>query len=157
MSNSLGPVLLYSQWYLIISLSLSFIPIFNLLLAAPFCNDLMRELESNPATRVMWNSVKPMLMGRILYAPDSPAVRRVIKNVSCTLNTKWKHKSHVNQATKTHPPRYGLLFSLKMSEGPKSPQKSRKKENVHTDIASVWYKKHTHKDTLNRLYCICFF
>uniref|UniRef100_H2LLX9 P-type phospholipid transporter n=1 Tax=Oryzias latipes TaxID=8090 RepID=H2LLX9_ORYLA len=50
----------------------------------PFCNDLMRELESNPATRVMWNSVKPMLMGRILYAPDSPAVRRVIKNANTT-------------------------------------------------------------------------
>ncbi|RVE58979.1 hypothetical protein OJAV_G00199670 [Oryzias javanicus] len=50
----------------------------------PFCNDLMRELESNPATRVMWNSVKPMLMGRILYAPDSPAVRQVIKNANTT-------------------------------------------------------------------------
>uniref|UniRef100_A0A3P9LUM4 P-type phospholipid transporter n=1 Tax=Oryzias latipes TaxID=8090 RepID=A0A3P9LUM4_ORYLA len=52
--------------------------------STPFCNDLMRELESNPATRVMWNSVKPMLMGRILYAPDSPAVRRVIKNANTT-------------------------------------------------------------------------
>ncbi|KAF6716400.1 Retinal-specific ATP-binding cassette transporter [Oryzias melastigma] len=50
----------------------------------PFCNDLMRELESNPATRVVWNSVKPMLMGRILYAPDSPAVRQVIKNANTT-------------------------------------------------------------------------
>uniref|UniRef100_A0A665X1X1 P-type phospholipid transporter n=1 Tax=Echeneis naucrates TaxID=173247 RepID=A0A665X1X1_ECHNA len=48
----------------------------------PFCNDLMRELESNPATRIVWNSVKPMLMGQILYAPDSPAVRQIIRNVS---------------------------------------------------------------------------
>ncbi|XP_047424587.1 retinal-specific phospholipid-transporting ATPase ABCA4a isoform X2 [Mugil cephalus] len=49
-----------------------------------FCNDLMQELESNPATRIVWNSVKPMLMGRILYAPDSPAVRRIIRNANTT-------------------------------------------------------------------------
>ncbi|XP_005744934.1 retinal-specific phospholipid-transporting ATPase ABCA4a isoform X1 [Pundamilia nyererei] len=50
----------------------------------PFCNDLMKELESNPATRIVWNSVKPMLMGRILYAPDSPAVRKIIQNANTT-------------------------------------------------------------------------
>lgn len=49
---------------------------------ALFCNDLMEGLELNPATRIMWKSVKPLLMGRILYAPDSPAVRQIIKNVS---------------------------------------------------------------------------
>ncbi|XP_039982421.1 retinal-specific phospholipid-transporting ATPase ABCA4a [Xiphias gladius] len=49
-----------------------------------FCNDLMRELESNPATRIVWNSVKPMLMGQILYAPDSPAVRQIIRNANTT-------------------------------------------------------------------------
>lgn len=49
---------------------------------ALFCNDLMEELELNPATRIMWKSVKPLLMGQILYAPDSPAVRQIIKNVS---------------------------------------------------------------------------
>lgn len=51
-------------------------------ITALFCNDLMEELELNPATRVMWRWVKPMLMGQILYAPDSPAVRQIIKNVS---------------------------------------------------------------------------
>ncbi|XP_034561698.1 retinal-specific phospholipid-transporting ATPase ABCA4a [Notolabrus celidotus] len=50
----------------------------------PFCNDLMRELESNPATRIVWNSVKPMLMGQILYAPDSPAARQIIINANTT-------------------------------------------------------------------------
>ncbi|XP_034027520.1 retinal-specific phospholipid-transporting ATPase ABCA4-like [Thalassophryne amazonica] len=52
--------------------------------ATPFCNDLMREMESNPATSILWNSVKPMLMGRILYAPDSPAVRQIIRNANTT-------------------------------------------------------------------------
>ncbi|XP_031735235.1 retinal-specific phospholipid-transporting ATPase ABCA4-like isoform X3 [Anarrhichthys ocellatus] len=50
----------------------------------PFCNDLMKELESNPATKIVWNSVKPMLMGRILYAPDSQAVRQIIRNANTT-------------------------------------------------------------------------
>uniref|UniRef100_A0A8C2KS13 ATP-binding cassette, sub-family A (ABC1), member 4a n=1 Tax=Cyprinus carpio TaxID=7962 RepID=A0A8C2KS13_CYPCA len=49
--------------------------------ATPFCNDLMKDLESNPVTRIVWSSVKPFLMGKILYAPDSPAVRQLIKNV----------------------------------------------------------------------------
>uniref|UniRef100_A0A7N5ZWK4 P-type phospholipid transporter n=1 Tax=Anabas testudineus TaxID=64144 RepID=A0A7N5ZWK4_ANATE len=49
-----------------------------------FCNDLMRDLESNPATRIVWNSVKPMLMGHILYAPDSLAVRKIIRNANTT-------------------------------------------------------------------------
>ncbi|XP_044032286.1 retinal-specific phospholipid-transporting ATPase ABCA4a isoform X2 [Siniperca chuatsi] len=50
----------------------------------PFCNDLMKELDSNPATKIVWNSVKPMLMGQILYAPDSPAVRQIIRNANTT-------------------------------------------------------------------------
>ncbi|XP_078147403.1 retinal-specific phospholipid-transporting ATPase ABCA4a isoform X1 [Centroberyx gerrardi] len=50
----------------------------------PFCSDLMRELESNPATRIVWRSIKPMLMGQILYAPDSPAVRQIIRNANTT-------------------------------------------------------------------------
>ncbi|XP_029698855.1 retinal-specific ATP-binding cassette transporter-like [Takifugu rubripes] len=49
-----------------------------------FCNDLMEGLELNPATRIMWKSVKPLLMGQILYAPDSPAVRQIIKNANTT-------------------------------------------------------------------------
>ncbi|XP_029935000.1 retinal-specific phospholipid-transporting ATPase ABCA4a isoform X2 [Myripristis murdjan] len=52
--------------------------------ASPSCNDLMRELESNPATRIVWRAVKPMLMGQILYAPDSPAARQIIRNANTT-------------------------------------------------------------------------
>ncbi|RXN15649.1 retinal-specific ATP-binding cassette transporter-like protein [Labeo rohita] len=52
--------------------------------ATPFCNDLMKDLESNPVTRIVWSSLKPFLMGKILYAPDSPAVRQIIKNANTT-------------------------------------------------------------------------
>uniref|UniRef100_A0A6Q2ZEB5 P-type phospholipid transporter n=1 Tax=Esox lucius TaxID=8010 RepID=A0A6Q2ZEB5_ESOLU len=50
----------------------------------PFCNDLMQTLESNPVTKIVWRSVKPMVMGRVLYAPDSPAVRQILKSANTT-------------------------------------------------------------------------
>uniref|UniRef100_A0AAY4CPM1 ABC transporter domain-containing protein n=1 Tax=Denticeps clupeoides TaxID=299321 RepID=A0AAY4CPM1_9TELE len=50
----------------------------------PFCNSLMQSLESNPATKIVWNSAKPLLMGKILYSPDSPAVRRILKSANTT-------------------------------------------------------------------------
>nr|XP_023696048.1 retinal-specific ATP-binding cassette transporter isoform X3 [Paramormyrops kingsleyae] len=52
--------------------------------ATPFCNVLMQSLESNPVTRMLWSSVKPLLMGKILYTPDSPAVRRILKSANTT-------------------------------------------------------------------------
>uniref|UniRef100_A0A8C6PAR5 P-type phospholipid transporter n=1 Tax=Nothobranchius furzeri TaxID=105023 RepID=A0A8C6PAR5_NOTFU len=50
----------------------------------PFCNSLMQTLESNPVTKIVWNSVKPLLMGKILYTPDSPAVRKILKSANTT-------------------------------------------------------------------------
>ncbi|KAM3865832.1 retinal-specific phospholipid-transporting ATPase ABCA4-like [Diretmus argenteus] len=52
--------------------------------ATPFCNALMENMESNPVTKIVWNSVKPLLMGKILYSPDSPAVRKIIKSANTT-------------------------------------------------------------------------
>uniref|UniRef100_A0A3Q3XQQ9 ABC transporter domain-containing protein n=1 Tax=Mola mola TaxID=94237 RepID=A0A3Q3XQQ9_MOLML len=50
----------------------------------PFCNSLMQILESNPMTKIVWNSVKPLLMGKILYTPNSPAVRKILKSANTT-------------------------------------------------------------------------
>ncbi|RXN25823.1 retinal-specific ATP-binding cassette transporter [Labeo rohita] len=52
--------------------------------ATPFCNALMQNLESNPVTKIMWNSVKPLVMGKILYTPDSPTVRKILKSANTT-------------------------------------------------------------------------
>ncbi|XP_055084646.1 LOW QUALITY PROTEIN: retinal-specific phospholipid-transporting ATPase ABCA4-like [Periophthalmus magnuspinnatus] len=52
--------------------------------ASPFCNSLMETLESNPITKIVWSSVKPLLMGKILYTPDSPAVHRILKSANTT-------------------------------------------------------------------------
>lgn len=61
------------------------------LLSAPFCNALMQTLESNPVTKIVWNSVKPLLMGKILYTPDSPAVRKILKSVRDTTSSPTPH------------------------------------------------------------------
>uniref|UniRef100_A0A8C3GW69 P-type phospholipid transporter n=1 Tax=Corvus moneduloides TaxID=1196302 RepID=A0A8C3GW69_CORMO len=50
----------------------------------PFCNALIQNLESNPLTKIAWSAVKPLLMGKILFAPDSPSVREIIKNANST-------------------------------------------------------------------------
>uniref|UniRef100_A0A8B9P3H1 P-type phospholipid transporter n=1 Tax=Apteryx owenii TaxID=8824 RepID=A0A8B9P3H1_APTOW len=50
----------------------------------PFCNALIQNLESNPLTKIAWSAVKPLLMGKILFAPDSPAVRQILKNANST-------------------------------------------------------------------------
>uniref|UniRef100_A0AAR2IJC1 P-type phospholipid transporter n=1 Tax=Pygocentrus nattereri TaxID=42514 RepID=A0AAR2IJC1_PYGNA len=52
--------------------------------ATSFCNNIMKDLESGPATRLVWNTLKPFLMGKILYTPDSPAIRQLIKNANST-------------------------------------------------------------------------
>ncbi|XP_012926503.1 retinal-specific ATP-binding cassette transporter [Heterocephalus glaber] len=50
----------------------------------PFCNALIQSLESNPLTKIAWRAAKPLLMGKILFTPDSPAARRILKNANST-------------------------------------------------------------------------
>ncbi|GAB1288076.1 Retinal-specific phospholipid-transporting ATPase ABCA4 [Apodemus speciosus] len=49
-----------------------------------FCNSLIQSLESNPLTKIAWRAAKPLLMGKILFTPDSPAARRLLKNANTT-------------------------------------------------------------------------
>ncbi|XP_075395947.1 retinal-specific phospholipid-transporting ATPase ABCA4 [Tenrec ecaudatus] len=49
-----------------------------------FCNAFIQRLESNPLTKIAWKAAKPLLMGKILFTPDSPAARRILKNANST-------------------------------------------------------------------------
>ncbi|KAG8511044.1 Retinal-specific phospholipid-transporting ATPase ABCA4, partial [Galemys pyrenaicus] len=49
-----------------------------------FCNSLIQSLESNPLTKIAWRAAKPLLMGKILFTPDSPAARRILKHANST-------------------------------------------------------------------------
>uniref|UniRef100_UPI00398F4B51 phospholipid-transporting ATPase ABCA1-like n=1 Tax=Pristiophorus japonicus TaxID=55135 RepID=UPI00398F4B51 len=50
----------------------------------PYCNDLMKNLESNPISKMIWRAMKPLLVGKVLYTPDTPVTRRIIKEVNKT-------------------------------------------------------------------------
>ncbi|ETE72734.1 Retinal-specific ATP-binding cassette transporter, partial [Ophiophagus hannah] len=49
-----------------------------------FCNQLIQTMESNTLTKIIWITMKPLLMGKILFAPDSPAVQKILKNANST-------------------------------------------------------------------------
>lgn len=46
----------------------------------------MRNLESSPISRMIWRALKPLLMGKILYTPDTPATRKIIHEVCICLS-----------------------------------------------------------------------
>ncbi|XP_072460287.1 phospholipid-transporting ATPase ABCA1 isoform X2 [Notamacropus eugenii] len=50
----------------------------------PYCNELMKNLESSPLSRIIWKALKPLLVGKILYTPDTPATRTVMSEVNRT-------------------------------------------------------------------------
>uniref|UniRef100_A0A670ZUW7 P-type phospholipid transporter n=1 Tax=Pseudonaja textilis TaxID=8673 RepID=A0A670ZUW7_PSETE len=50
----------------------------------PFCNNLMKKLESNPLSRIIWRALKPLLVGKVLYSPDTPATRTIMSEVNKT-------------------------------------------------------------------------
>ncbi|CAJ1060852.1 phospholipid-transporting ATPase ABCA1 isoform X1 [Xyrichtys novacula] len=64
----------------------------------PFCKSLIKGLEFNPLSRIVWRGIKPLFIGKLLYTPDTPAVQQVMKEVNRTfedllilqeLNAAW--------------------------------------------------------------------
>uniref|UniRef100_A0A8D0AR12 ABC transporter domain-containing protein n=1 Tax=Sander lucioperca TaxID=283035 RepID=A0A8D0AR12_SANLU len=51
-----------------------FSPIFFSYIDA-FCQTLVDTLEGTPGLRYIWSTFKPLLQGKVLYTPDTPAVR----------------------------------------------------------------------------------
>uniref|UniRef100_A0A668ANU0 P-type phospholipid transporter n=1 Tax=Myripristis murdjan TaxID=586833 RepID=A0A668ANU0_9TELE len=52
--------------------------------STPYCNNLMKSMDSNPMSRMIWQALKPLLMGKILYTPHTPATQRIIHEVNRT-------------------------------------------------------------------------
>uniref|UniRef100_A0A8D0GPC9 ABC transporter domain-containing protein n=1 Tax=Sphenodon punctatus TaxID=8508 RepID=A0A8D0GPC9_SPHPU len=51
---------------------------------SPYCKNLIRNLESNPLSRILWRGIKPLFAGKILYTPPSPATQRIMAEVNRT-------------------------------------------------------------------------
>ncbi|KAK7128111.1 hypothetical protein R3I93_020650 [Phoxinus phoxinus] len=50
----------------------------------PFCENLIRSLESNPLSRIVWRGIKPLFIGKLLYTPDTPVTRTIMSQVNKT-------------------------------------------------------------------------
>lgn len=53
-----------------------------------FCQALVNTLENTPGLSYIWSAVKPLLQGKILYTPDTPAARLLVKEVKSRQETK---------------------------------------------------------------------
>ncbi|XP_030640902.1 phospholipid-transporting ATPase ABCA1 [Chanos chanos] len=51
---------------------------------SPYCKNLIEGLESNPVSRIVWRGVKPLFVGKLLYTPDTPVTRSIMKEVNRT-------------------------------------------------------------------------
>ncbi|XP_019618294.1 PREDICTED: ATP-binding cassette sub-family A member 1-like [Branchiostoma belcheri] len=50
----------------------------------PFCQRLFHQLDSERLTKFLWSYLKPLLAGKIPYSPDTPAVRKILKEANAT-------------------------------------------------------------------------
>ena len=39
------------------------------------CNELIESFEKSPAIRFLWTNIKPLIRGKILFTPNTPATR----------------------------------------------------------------------------------
>ncbi|XP_049744043.1 glucosylceramide transporter ABCA12 [Elephas maximus indicus] len=51
----------------------------------PFCFSLYKDIVNMPAGPVIWAFLKPMLLGRILYAPYTPVTKAIMEKSNVTL------------------------------------------------------------------------
>uniref|UniRef100_A0A4W5LI56 P-type phospholipid transporter n=1 Tax=Hucho hucho TaxID=62062 RepID=A0A4W5LI56_9TELE len=61
------------------SLNFSFSP-------GAFCKVLIDTLEGTPGLRIVWKTFRPLIQGKILYTPDTPATRLMVKEANSTFN-----------------------------------------------------------------------
>uniref|UniRef100_A0A8C4ZFF9 ATP binding cassette subfamily A member 12 n=1 Tax=Gadus morhua TaxID=8049 RepID=A0A8C4ZFF9_GADMO len=53
--------------------------------ASPFCMNLYLEMVNTTGGAIAWAFLKPMLMGQILYTPDTPTTRAIMEKSNDTL------------------------------------------------------------------------
>ncbi|CAL8327347.1 unnamed protein product [Lota lota] len=51
-----------------------------------FCETLVTTLEGTPALRYLWSALRPLVQGKVLYTPDTPAARLLVTKANTTFN-----------------------------------------------------------------------
>ncbi|XP_034429942.1 ATP-binding cassette sub-family A member 12 isoform X2 [Hippoglossus hippoglossus] len=53
--------------------------------ATPFCTNMYLEMVNTTGGAIAWAFLKPMLMGKVLYTPDTPITRDIMEKANATL------------------------------------------------------------------------
>ncbi|XP_050926506.1 LOW QUALITY PROTEIN: glucosylceramide transporter ABCA12 [Lates calcarifer] len=53
--------------------------------ATPFCTNMYLDMVNTTGGAIAWAFLKPMLMGQILYTPDTPVTRSIMEKANATL------------------------------------------------------------------------
>ncbi|XP_061579710.1 glucosylceramide transporter ABCA12 [Cololabis saira] len=53
--------------------------------ATPFCTNMYLDMVNTTGGAIAWAFLKPMLMGQILYTPDTPTTRAIMEKANTTL------------------------------------------------------------------------
>ncbi|XP_074207442.1 phospholipid-transporting ATPase ABCA7 isoform X3 [Camelus bactrianus] len=48
------------------------------------CNELMGALDTHPMSHLLWRRLKPLVLGKVLFAPDTPFTRQLMAQVNRT-------------------------------------------------------------------------
>ncbi|XP_042638708.1 phospholipid-transporting ATPase ABCA7 [Orycteropus afer afer] len=51
---------------------------------SPACAELMGGLDTHPLSRLLWRRLKPLVLGKLLFAPDTPFTRQIMAQVNQT-------------------------------------------------------------------------
>uniref|UniRef100_A0A9J8BP67 ATP-binding cassette, sub-family A (ABC1), member 12 n=1 Tax=Cyprinus carpio carpio TaxID=630221 RepID=A0A9J8BP67_CYPCA len=54
--------------------------------ASPFCMNLYLDMVNTTGGAVAWAFLKPMLLGQVLYSPDTPVTREIMRKSNSTLH-----------------------------------------------------------------------
>ncbi|XP_017279339.1 ATP-binding cassette sub-family A member 12 [Kryptolebias marmoratus] len=62
--------------------------------ASPFCMNMYLDMVNTTGGAIAWAFLKPMLMGQILYTPDTPITRDIMQKANATLQEFADLKKH---------------------------------------------------------------
>ncbi|KAG1669734.1 ATP-binding cassette sub-family A member 13 [Nymphon striatum] len=69
-------------------------------LPTEYCQNLYRQIVKLSGGPVIWGFLKPIMQGRILYTPNSPATRLIIQNANSTFNLIGQYASILKKWSK---------------------------------------------------------
>ncbi|XP_077472726.1 uncharacterized protein abca12 [Stigmatopora argus] len=69
--------------------------------ASPYCMDMYLDMVSTRGGAISWAFLKPMLMGKILFTPDTPITRAIMEKANATLQDFSNLKRHSDEWMKS--------------------------------------------------------